>query len=168
MLELNHGELDGRRLFSEAQSREMWTSQTILPIEPPASPALAPVQPNFRTYGLGWHLDDYRGRKMVWHSGELAGYYSRVTMLPDMKLGAIVFTNQEEDGVYHALSYTILDHYLGAASTDWVAVFHELRQKQGGRRRTGDGRIGREAECGLASIAGGRRVRGTLPRRVVW
>jgi hypothetical protein len=130
MLQLNHGEWDGVRLFSEAQSREMWTPQTILPIEPPPSAALAPVQPNFRTYGLGWHLDDYRGRKMVWHSGELAGYYSRVTMLPELKLGAIVFTNQEEDGVYHALSYTILDHYLGLATTDWVAVFREVAQKQ--------------------------------------
>ena len=130
MLQLNRGELNGTRLFSEAQSREMWTPQTILPIEPPPLPALAPVQPNFRTYGLGWHLDDYRGRKLVWHSGELAGYYSRVTMLPDLRLGVIVFTNQEEEGAYHSLTYTVLDHYLNAASTDWIDVFHRLAQKQ--------------------------------------
>jgi CubicO group peptidase (beta-lactamase class C family) len=130
MLQLNHGEFDGVRLFSEKQSREMWTPQTILPIDPAPLPALAAVQPNFRTYGLGWHLDDYRGRKVVWHSGELAGYYSRATMLPELNLGMIVFTNQEEDGVYHALSYTILDHYLGVPPTDWVGVFHQLAQKQ--------------------------------------
>jgi len=130
MLQLNHGELDGVRLFSETQSREMWTPQTILPIAPPPLAALAPVQPNFRTYGLGWHLDDYRGRKLVWHSGELAGYYSRVTMLPDLHLGIVVFTNQEEDGVYHSLTYTILDRYLGVPPTDWVGVFRQLAQKQ--------------------------------------
>jgi len=130
MLQLNHGELNGTRLFSEAQSREMWTPQTILPNPPAPLPALAPVQPNFRTYGLGWHVDDYRGRKLVWHSGELAGYYSRVTMLPDLNLGVIVFTNQEQDGAYHSLAYTVLDHYLGVPATDWVAVFHQLAQKE--------------------------------------
>lgn len=130
MLQLNHGQVDGVRLFSEAQSREMWTPQTILPIEAPPLPALAAVQPNFRTYGLGWHLDDYRGHRIVWHSGELAGYYSRVTMLPDLNLGIVVLTNQEEDGAYHSLTYTMLDHYLGAPPIDWVEVFHQLEKKQ--------------------------------------
>jgi CubicO group peptidase (beta-lactamase class C family) len=130
MLQLNHGQLDGKRLFSEAQAREMWTPQTILPNPPAPLPALAPVQPNFRTYGLGWHVDDYRGRKLVWHSGELAGYYSRVTMLPDLGLGVIVFTNQEQEGAYHSLTYTVLDRYLGVTATDWVAVFHQLAEKE--------------------------------------
>jgi len=130
MVQLNHGELPGGgRLFSTAQSREMWSPQTILPIAdlPPGAPAvLQALQPNFNAYGLGWMLRDYRGRKTVFHTGSLAGYVSRVTMVPDLKLGVVVLTNQEETGAHAAITWTILDHYLGAPETDWVTAFHEL------------------------------------------
>ena len=48
-----------------------------------APAAFAAVQPNFSAYGLGWVLRDYRGRKMVNHTGRLAGYVSRTTLIPD-------------------------------------------------------------------------------------
>ena len=78
----------------------MWSAQTILPIDelPAGAPvAFAAVQPNFHAYGLGWMLRDYRGRKMVYHTGTLAGYVSRTTLIPELKLGVVVLTNQEED-----------------------------------------------------------------------
>jgi len=118
-VQLNRGALPGGgRLFSEAQSKEMWSPQTILPRDSlPAS--------NFYAYGLGWMLRDYRGRKMVYHTGTLAGYVSRVTMVPDLGLGIVVLTNQEETGAHAAVTWTILDQYLGAPETDWVAEFRK-------------------------------------------
>ncbi len=128
--QLNQGQMpDGRRLFTAAQSREMWSPQTILPIAalPPGAPAaLEALQPNFNAYGLGWGLRDYRGKKLVTHNGTLAGYVSRVTMVPDLKLGVVVLTNQEESGAHAAITWTVLDHYLGASSTDWVTAFRDL------------------------------------------
>lgn len=120
IVQLNRGALPGGgRLFSEAQSKEMWSPQTILPSDNlPAS--------NFYAYGLGWMLRDYRGRKMVYHTGTLAGSVSRVTMVPDLGLGIVVLTNQEETGAHAAVTWTILDQYLGAPETDWVAVFRKL------------------------------------------
>src|SRR5207249_10908305 len=47
----------GGRLFSEAQAREMWSGQTILPIPDPPPP-LAALRPTFAEYGLGWRLRD--------------------------------------------------------------------------------------------------------------
>jgi len=133
-LQLNHGQMGGIRLFSEAQSKEMWTPQTVLPIAdlPAGAPAaFGAVQPNFNAYGLGWMLRDYRGRKMVGHTGVLAGYVSRVAMIPDLKLGVIVLTNQEAEEAHAAIAYTVLDHYLGAPQTDWVAAEADLaRQEQ--------------------------------------
>ena len=63
------------RLFSAAQSREMWSAQTILPIDEPAKDApaaFAATQPNFHAYGLGWDLRDYRGKRLVGHTGRLS------------------------------------------------------------------------------------------------
>ena len=130
IVQLNQGELpDRRRLFSAAQSKELWSPQTILPIGdlPAGAPAaLEAMQPNFNAYGLGWMLRDYRGKKLVYHTGTLMGCVSRVTMLPDLKLGIVVLTNQEEAGAHAAITWTVLDHYLGAPPTDWVTAFRDL------------------------------------------
>jgi CubicO group peptidase (beta-lactamase class C family) len=134
VVQLNHGELPGgRRLFSARQSKEMWSPQTILPIAdlPTGAPAeLEALQPNFSAYGLGWMLRDYRGKKLVFHTGVLAGYVSRVTMVPDLKLGIVVLTNQEETGAHAAITWTVLDHYLGAPATDWVTAFRDLAKAE--------------------------------------
>jgi CubicO group peptidase (beta-lactamase class C family) len=130
-LQLGHGAVGGLRLFSEARSKELWTPQTILPIAdlPSGAPAaLAAVQPNFNAYGLGWMLRDYRGRKTVGHTGVLAGYVSRVAMVPDLNLGVVILTNQEAEEAHTAIAYTVLDHYLGAPETDWVAAEAALAQ----------------------------------------
>jgi CubicO group peptidase (beta-lactamase class C family) len=111
-----------RRLFSEAASREMWSAQTILPIDEPRR-GLESLRPNFAAYGLGFSLRDYRGRKLVGHSGGLGGMVSRVQMVPDLKLGIVVLTNQESVGAYWAVVYHVLDHYLGVPPTDWVSAF---------------------------------------------
>ena len=115
------------RLFSERQSREMWSAQTILPIGNPP-PHLAGLRANFAAYGLGWDLRDYRGHKIVSHTGGLPGLVSRVALVPDLKLGVVVLTNQEAGGAFQALTYRILDHFLGAPATDWVAAFKTSAQ----------------------------------------
>ena len=114
---------DGKkRLFSEEQSREMWSAQTVLPIKEP-SKVLAATRANFSAYGLGWSLRDYRGYKLVGHTGGLPGYVSRVVLVPELRLGIAVLTNQESRGGYEAPTWTLLDAYLGAPATDWVAAF---------------------------------------------
>ena len=130
IVQLNRGALPGgKRLFGEERSREMWSAQTVLPIGnlPKGAPeVLAQVRPQFNAYGLGWVLQDYRGKKTVSHTGGLAGYVSRVTMIPEIGLGVIVLTNQEETGAFQAVTLTVLDHYLGAGATDWVTAYREL------------------------------------------
>ncbi len=126
MLQLNGGMVGTTRLFSRAQAREMWSGQTILPIdELPQGVAAAFVetQPNFHTYGLGWDLRDYRGKRLVGHNGMLSGYVSRTALIPELKLGIVVLTNQEATGAHNAIVNTVLDHYIGAAETDWVAAY---------------------------------------------
>ena len=141
MVQLGRGQAGGVRLFSPAQSKKMWSGQTILPIEP----SVPVLEPNFYDYGLGWFLRDYRGHKMVYHTGVLAGYVSRTTLLPDLNLGVVVLTNAEEEGAHGAIAFTVVDQYLGANGTDWVATFHDLAKKEEAEyaaqtRQTGAGR----------------------------
>jgi CubicO group peptidase (beta-lactamase class C family) len=118
----------GERLFSERQAREMWSGQTILPISDPPPP-LAALRANFAEYALGWRLRDYLGRKIVSHTGGLAGMSSQITLVPAEKLGLVILTNSESD-LMAALSYRLLDDLLGAPRprADWVAAFAQAGQ----------------------------------------
>jgi CubicO group peptidase (beta-lactamase class C family) len=119
------GENGSGRLFSERQSREMWSAQTITPLNDPP-PELAPLRANFSAYGLGWGLTEYRGYKTVSHGGGLPGYVSRVMLVPDLKLGVVVLTNQEAGVALAAMTNRILDHYMSAQSSDWIGIYKKL------------------------------------------
>ncbi len=109
------------RLFSAAQARELWTAQTPMAIREPAV-AMAGTRPNFLAYGLGFQLRDYRGLKLVQHGGALKGFYSRVVMVPEARLGIAILTNAENSGVLESLGLRLLDQYLGLAPTDWITL----------------------------------------------
>ena len=132
-VQLNRGAFGNARLFSAAQSREMWSAQTILPIGelPKDSPAaFAATQPNFHAYGLGWDLRDYRGKKLVGHTGSLSGYVSQTSLVPELKLGIVILTNQEVTADHAAIANTVIDHYLGVPDADWVAAYSARLKKQ--------------------------------------
>ena len=128
IVQLDSGRLmDGERLFSPRTTRELWSLVTPMPIGS-APPALAPLQANFLGYALGFQVNDYRGHKLVSHTGGLPGYVSKVAMLPDRKLGVAVLTNQESGAAFSAISYRLLDHYLGAAH-DWLGAYRSLTER---------------------------------------
>ena len=117
---LDSGRVGSGRLWSQRTARELW--EMVTPIRPgnPA-PELAPLRANFNGYGLGFFLRDYRGRKMVTHTGGLPGYVSRVALIPELKLGVAVLQNAETPG-HDVITWQALDHYLGARH-DWLGSY---------------------------------------------
>jgi CubicO group peptidase (beta-lactamase class C family) len=129
-VQLAHGQLtDGSRLFSEETARELVTVVTPMPISAPP-PELAELDTSFNGYGLGFGLREYRGHKLVQHTGGLPGYVSRVAMIPDAGIGVAVLTNQESRAAYDAIVYHILDHYLGAPPKDWIAAYEAVTRRE--------------------------------------
>ena len=111
--------------------RRMWSAQTVQGTpDPPAG--LEPIRSNFAAYGLGFGLRDYRGRKVVSHTGGLPGYVSLVTLVPEERLGVVVLTNQEETGAFEAVRYRVFDGYLGAPvpPVDWIAAFRKRAEDE--------------------------------------
>jgi CubicO group peptidase (beta-lactamase class C family) len=129
-LQLNRGEFPGGhgRLFSERQSEEMWSAQTILGTE--VAPQLTALKPKFAAYGLGWGLRDYLGRKLVSHSGGVAGTVTRVMLVPEEKLGVVILTNAEEEGAFESVLFRIVDHYFGVSENDWIAAFKAAKDAE--------------------------------------
>lgn len=119
-----YGEQTDRRLFSEAMHDEMWTLKTIIPVvERHRNPPAKIYNTHFSGYGLGWFISDVKGYKQLSHSGGLAGMVTLITLIPELKLGIIVLTNQQSGAAFSVVTNTIKDGYLGIKGNDWVAMY---------------------------------------------
>jgi CubicO group peptidase (beta-lactamase class C family) len=125
-LHLAHGKYGApeRTLFSDKMHEEMWTPQTIIPVRAPGY-----YNTHFSSYGLGFFISDVKGYKQLVHTGGLEGMVTQITMLPELNLGIIVLTNQQEGGAFTAVSNSIKDAYLGLPARDWVGLIAASRQK---------------------------------------
>ncbi|MCW4461941.1 serine hydrolase [Sphingomonas sp. BT-65] len=128
-VQLALGELPGgKRLWSAETAAEMWKPQVIMSSSDGATD-LNPARPVMQGYALGWMVQDFRGRRLISHSGGLSGQVTQTAMIPSAGLGVAVFSNTE-DSVSGGIRNAILDHLLGTAPVyDWVASY-VARNKQ--------------------------------------
>jgi CubicO group peptidase (beta-lactamase class C family) len=125
-----YGEGLSKQLFSSAIHRQMWTPQTIVPT------GGGLYNTHFAAYGLGWFLSDVKGYKEVEHTGGIDGMVTDVTLIPELKLGIIVLTNQQSGSAFNAITNQIKDSYLGIKGNNWVKMYADFRK---GRTATADG-----------------------------
>ncbi len=125
---LSGGAVDGVRLVDAARIAELWSAQTVIPIETPHQ-ELASLTPQFYAYALGWFVRDYRGHKLITHSGGVDGMTALVTMVPDAGLGVVVLSNGESP-LIGPITYRLLDHYLGLPHTDLFANYQAVYEKR--------------------------------------
>lgn len=155
-LQLGRGVYRGRRLISEAAMKEMHSPQTVIPIErwyASLSPVNHQMVPGtkFFMYGMGWFLQDYKGRYLVHHGGSIDGMRALVAMAPDEQIGIVVLTNQNPSNVDEAVAFKFFDLYFGGATRDWSRVMLDSMSAVRGRMRAAE----RAAEAA--------RVAGTSP-----
>ncbi len=101
---------------------------TLHDIESPQTISGAPhdtLRPSthFVMYGLGIGMSDYKGVKVLQHTGGIDGMLSLVAMVPERHFGLVVLTNtQGHNDLFTALMYRVLDAYLGGPTRDWSAI----------------------------------------------
>jgi CubicO group peptidase (beta-lactamase class C family) len=78
-LQLNRGEYEGRRLISEENLSETWTTQIN-------------ITENVG-YGMGWMIREWEGQPVIEHGGNVDGFSAQVAMLPESELGFVLLTN---------------------------------------------------------------------------
>ncbi|CAN5564991.1 serine hydrolase [soil metagenome] len=115
-LQLGRGTFEGKKIFSEAQSWQMWSPNTLQPISEAASKA-NPTR-HFNAYAMGWGVSDYYGRKIVSHSGGLDGMLSYTVLIPEENVGFVILTNNESPSLQIMMN-KIRDVFVGAPKRDW-------------------------------------------------
>ncbi len=90
---------------------------------------------HYGLYALGWELQDYEGRELVGHTGGVNGFVTSVTLVPEENLGVVVLTNTDQNGLFVALKWEIIDVFLGLPHRNYSDTFYE---------RFGTGRVNEE------------------------
>jgi CubicO group peptidase (beta-lactamase class C family) len=130
-LQLNDGTFDGKRLvnaatLAETHEPQMVMTRQILKDDLSIYKGFWPSETHFMLYGLGWFLEDYRGRKVIWHGGAIDGMNALVAFMPEEKLGVVALVNLNRDGynqILPALMWRVFDAYLGVPERDWSSEF---------------------------------------------
>lgn len=111
---------DGKKLVSDKQIKQLWEIQ-----QPITVSKNNPYNSHFYGYGLGWFLTDVNGHFQVHHTGGLIGTVTQFTLIPDLKLGIVVLTNQQSGAAFNTITNTIKDAYFGVENRDWFAKYDE-------------------------------------------
>jgi CubicO group peptidase (beta-lactamase class C family) len=129
IVQLDSGKVaGGGRIFSAGTATQLWRDVTPTPFGDPPD-GLPHLRPHMAGYALGLGVRDYRGRTLLQHTGGLPGYLSKVAMIPALRLGVAVLTNQESGPAFESIVYQVLDHYLGAEAPDYPAIYDRLVQQ---------------------------------------
>lgn len=126
-LNLNGGVYNGEQILSEKVMRVMHAIQIPITISPDREKMLGT---HFLGYGLGWRISDYKGHKIISHGGGLSGMISLQTMIPGENLGVIILTNFAPHSLTRALTYRIIDAFLGEPERDWSVEYLERRKEE--------------------------------------
>jgi hypothetical protein len=113
---LAEGTVGDDRILSEGVVRDMFTPQMALSV-------LGPRESPVTTYGLGWFVETYRGRLMVWYTGSIDGYYAMVAMLPSDGLGIAVLSNRAQHNAPEVISRWVFDRLLGLPEINWQSRY---------------------------------------------
>ena len=81
------------------------------------------------SYGMGWFLNDYRNKPMVWHGGTIPGFRCMVGFMPDERVGVYVAANRTSL-LPVALFLRAMDALIGAPAADWSKIFQEETRYQ--------------------------------------
>jgi hypothetical protein len=120
---------EGGRLFSEAQSREMWRPRIHVPFGQAPEPVAAST-PQFNSYALGWTERDYQGHRLIMHTGAVFGAQAILILMPERNVGFSVAINSEDGEAALGIAYELLDHYLDRPYYDWGAAWQSFVQQR--------------------------------------
>jgi hypothetical protein len=105
-----------------------------------------------QAYGMGRWTASYRGRLIAFHGGDLPGFHSQISFMPNEHIGVIVFViGNHTAPLYNPISYNVYERLLGMEQTPWTDRLLEIRLKN------------KKAGAEARSKAGFGRVAGTKP-----
>src|ERR1700683_1184232 len=113
-------------------------------------------------YGMGRETASYRGHLITFHGGDLPGFHTQVSFMPQDHIGVIVFEiGNHSQPLYNIVSYNVYERLLGMDQTPWSdrQLALRLKGKKAGtesRTKANEGQVpNTKPSHALADYAGG-------------
>ena len=125
---LNKGKLDGKHIIPEAVLRETMAPSLALPNSALESRGWGENLNSY--YGMGRTVSSYRGHLLALHGGDLPGFHSQISVMPNDNIGVIVLVVGDHVApLYNGLTYNIYERLLGLSPTPGPERLNEIRLK---------------------------------------
>ena len=145
---LGGGAIGGKRIVAARQVQDMHRPQMVIQTFPGLFEDPEIQQPS---YGLGWIIESYRGKKRVHHGGNIDGFSTQVSLLPADGIGVVVLTNLNGTPLPDIVARHASDRVLGLEPIDWNG--RSLKRRE----------VGEKASAIAKKAAGEERKTGTKP-----
>jgi hypothetical protein len=80
-------------------------------------------------YGMGWHISTYSNRRILFQEGHNPDVSAFHLLLPKENFGIAVHLGISYPPAARAISYRLLDAFLGLPATDWAPKFKTWEQE---------------------------------------
>lgn len=131
---MQNGCYRGRQWISAAALEETHTPQSF--IRDPFRTLAQFSELTDEAYGMGWFLHNYRGHKMVYHTGGIDGFTSMAAFLPVEQTGVVILTNLDDSDSIYILAFDLFDRLLRLPPLPWNERFKAAQKavQQAGER----------------------------------
>jgi CubicO group peptidase (beta-lactamase class C family) len=124
-MQLDTGQFEGKTIVPYKALAKTRSGNTVV-----GSRTSTLLPTHLRMYGLGWFIGDYAGKQIIQHEGGVNGFVTQTCFVPEEKLGIVILTNTDQNALYQALMYQILDTYLNQPYRNYSQIFWKLEQEQ--------------------------------------
>lgn len=136
-----------QRVLTPEATADLWKIIRPMPISKVDS-SIRPSQSDFWGYSSGFRSYNYGKYKIIGHGGALSGFVSQIAMVPDLKLGIVVLTNQASTAAYWSIIYHIMDYYMANPAFDWLGGYKKIQDSAVARA------IARKKDLTIAAVQG--------------
>ncbi len=81
---------------------------------------------SFRTYGMGWFIEYYRGRYHIFHGGNVDGFSAQMGIFPEDSFGVVILSNSNNSSIPFIVEIYISELMLGLEPTPWSDRLKEI------------------------------------------
>jgi CubicO group peptidase (beta-lactamase class C family) len=147
---MNEGKYNGKQVLPAGVLKA--TLQPAIALPNAAGEALGYWEILNSAYGMGRQTASYRGKLLTFHGGDLPGFHSQISFMPNDKIGVIVLVQTDHSApLYNIISYNVYERLLGMDQTPWSQ--RQLQQRLANKKAATESR----------TKAGADRVPNTKP-----
>jgi CubicO group peptidase (beta-lactamase class C family) len=156
LFNINGGKVNGEQIISEGNLKQIHAPH--IPVDDAIFQKLLGLK--LPSYGLGWFTGTFGGEVLIEHGGNIDGFSSLTSFLPERNIGVTVIVNQDHSFVPYIVSYMTYQLLMGITDQDWSAHYQsfydemQAAEKQGLAKSDADRKQGTQPSHPLEAYVG--------------